>query len=154
MNEYDTKITKEINRLGIHAQHYILNDSCHSVEEAANEMNVSPNLFVKNICMIGEKDEIIIAIVKGQDMASTSHVGKVLNTIRPRLANEAEILEKTGFPAGGVPSFGFPALFLIDQKVTELTYIYTGGGTPYSLVKIAVADMIKVNNGRVARVRR
>lgn len=154
MTEYDLKVKEYINSQGIAAQHFILKESCHSVEDAAKAMNASQSEFVKNICMIDEKDRLIIVIVKGEDRASTSRVSKALNIARPRLADEKEILVHTGFPAGGVPSFGFSALFLVDPKVTEREYIYTGGGTPHSLVRIGIEDLLRVNKGMVVRVRK
>lgn len=33
------------------------------------------------------------------------------------LATPGEILEKTGYPCGGTPSFGYQAMFLVDPKV-------------------------------------
>jgi Cys-tRNA(Pro)/Cys-tRNA(Cys) deacylase len=66
------------------------------------------------------------------------HKNKALNITRPRLANPLDILELTGVPVGGVPSFGFKSVFLVDPKVAAQTYIFTGGGSPQSLLKIAV----------------
>jgi Cys-tRNA(Pro)/Cys-tRNA(Cys) deacylase len=77
------------------AEHYILSESCHSVEEAAQAMNASSDEFVKNICLIDENQSLIVAIVKGKDRASTTRIGNELKISRPRLANEKEILEQT-----------------------------------------------------------
>ena len=152
--DYNKKMKKYIHEKGLEAQHLEFSESCHTVEEAVKAVNGSVNEFVKNICMVGENGQLIIAIVKGEDRASTSRVGKVLNIPRPRLANEEEILKGTGYPAGGVPSFGFEAIFLIDPRVTELTYVYTGGGSPNSLIKISVAELLKANKGSVVRIRK
>ncbi|TFE00168.1 aminoacyl-tRNA deacylase [Jeotgalibacillus sp. R-1-5s-1] len=131
-----------------------LKESTHSVEEAAQAVQASTEQLVKNICMISEDDELIVAIVKGEDRASTSRVSKALNIPRPRLANEHEIIDKSGFPAGGVPSFGFEATFLIDPKVMETPVVYTGGGTAQSLIKIPSEELLRLSGGQVVRVRR
>ena len=154
MNPYDLKIKEYLNETKINAQHLILDESCHSVEEAAKAVNAYKEEFVKNICMMDQNGNLIVAIVKGEDRASTSRVSKALNIARPRLATENEVLEGTGYPAGGVPSFGYRAEFLIDPRVTELTYVFTGGGSPNSLVKITVEDLLKVNKGLVVRIRK
>lgn len=104
--------------------------------------------------MIDQNRNLIVAIVKGEDRASTSRVSKALNIEKPRLADEKEVLEGTGYPAGGVPSFGFDATFLIDHRVTELDYVFTGGGSPQSLVKVKVEDLLKLNKGTNVRVRK
>ena len=149
--DYNKKMKKYIHENG---QHLEFSESCHTVEDAVKAVNGSVNEFVKNICMTGENGQFFVAIVKGEDRASTSRVGKALNIPRPRLANEEEILKVTGYPAGGVPSFGFDAVFLIDPKVLELTNVYTGGGSPNSLIKISVTELLKANKGTVVRIRK
>ncbi|MDN9012644.1 aminoacyl-tRNA deacylase [Brevibacillus laterosporus] len=154
MNSYELQIKDYLHEKAADAQHFILNQSCHTVEEAAKAVNASIDELVKNICMIDEDGRLIVAIVKGEDRASTSRVSKGLNIKRPRLADEKEVLEGTGYPAGGVPSFGFEAIFLVDPKITELEYVYTGGGSPHSLVKIKVEDLVRLNKGKLMRVRK
>ena len=104
--------------------------------------------------MIDSNDQLIVAIVKGEDNASTSRVAKALTIERPRLATPEEILQKTGYPCGGTPSFGFDAIFLIDPRVMEKETIYTGGGSEQSLVKINTSELLKANQGTVVRIRR
>lgn len=154
MKVYEEKLKNYITKNNIQAEQLVFNESCHSVEEAANVVGASPEDLVKNICMVDSNDNLIVAIVKGEHRASTSRVGKVLNIDPPRTANESEILERTGFPCGGVPSFGYKATFIIDPKVMEKEFIYTGGGSPYSLVKISTKELQKISNGLVLRIRR
>ena len=139
---------------GVHGEHLSFTESCHSVEGAAKAANTNTDNFVKNICMIDKGGQFIVAIVKGEDRASTSRVADALNIERPRLATPEEILAHTGFPCGGTPSFGFQATFLIDPRVTEKEIIYTGGGSEQSLVKITPQELIKANHGKIIRVRK
>lgn len=154
MNEYEEKIKEFIRKDGIQAEHISFKQSCHSVEEAANAANASPEDFVKNICMIDSDRNLIVAIVKGEDRASTSRVATALDIERPRTANPDEILEKTGYPCGGTPSFGYNAKFLIDPKVMDMGFVYSGGGSQNSLVKISTKELQKANNGIILRVRK
>ncbi len=152
--DYNSKMKKYILEHDLEAQHLEFSESCHTVEDAVRAVDGSINEFVKNICMTDDKGQLIVAIVRGDDRASTSRVGKALNIPRPRLASEEEIITAAGYPAGGVPSFGFDAIFLIDPRVMELPYAYTGGGSPNALIKISVAELLKANQGTVVRVRR
>ncbi|MCM3342170.1 MULTISPECIES: aminoacyl-tRNA deacylase [unclassified Paenibacillus] len=154
MYKFEQKMNEFIAANQLKAEHLVLEQSCHSVKDAAIAVNGSEDQFVKNICMIDNAGRLIVAIVHGKDRASTSRVSKALDIDRPRLAEEAEVLERTGYPAGGVPSFGYDALFLIDPKVTELECIYTGGGSPNSLVRIEVEEMLNMNAGKIARIRK
>ncbi len=154
VNEYEEKIKEFIRKDGIQAEHISFKQSCHSVEEAANAANASPEDFVKNICMIDSDRNLIVAIVNGEDRASTSRVATALDIERPRTANPDEILEKTGYPCGGTPSFGYNAKFLIDPKVMDMGFVYSGGGSQNSLVKISTKELQKANNGIILRVRK
>jgi prolyl-tRNA editing enzyme YbaK/EbsC (Cys-tRNA(Pro) deacylase) len=154
MNQFESKLKDYINRNNLDAEHFVFEESCHSVEEAAKASNSSPDDFVKNICLIDENGNLIVAIVKGTDRASTTKIGKTLNIAPPRTATPEEILEKTGYPCGGVPSFGYSAQFLIDPKVMEKDVVFTGGGSPNSLVKISPVTLQKANKGVVIKIRK
>jgi Cys-tRNA(Pro)/Cys-tRNA(Cys) deacylase len=157
MNEqahYEGKLKAYIKQNGLQAQHLSFEASCHSVAEAAQAAQADPADFVKNICLVGPDGQLIVSIVKGEDRASASRSARALGLAEARPATEAEILELSGYPCGGTPSFGYQAAFLVDARVMEKSEVYTGGGSEYSLVKISPAELVKANQGLVARVRR
>ena len=65
-----------------------------------------------------------------------------------------EVLDLTGYPCGGTPAFGFDATYLVDPRVLEREFVYTGGGSETSLVKISPGEMLRVNSGEVTRIRK
>lgn len=153
MNEYDRKLSQYMQEHRIDGEHLVFDRSCHSVAEAAEAAGALPSDLVKNICMLDTQGNPIIAIVKGDDRASTSRVAKALKIERPRTAEPEEILQKTGYPCGGTPSFGYDAQFLIDPRVMEKDIVYTGGGSEYSLVRVSTEELIRANRGLVTRIR-
>jgi prolyl-tRNA editing enzyme YbaK/EbsC (Cys-tRNA(Pro) deacylase) len=153
MNAYDRQLSQYMRDHRIEGEHLVFSQSCYSVAAAAAAAGVLPTDLVKNICMLDAQGNAIIAIVKGEDRASTSRVAKALHIERPRTAEPEEILAKTGYPCGGTPSFGYEACFLIDPKVMEKDIIYTGGGSEYALVRISPQALIRANQGRVVRIR-
>jgi Cys-tRNA(Pro)/Cys-tRNA(Cys) deacylase len=155
MDQYEEKLKSFIKERSMQCEHMVFSQSCHSVEEAARAARADPEDFVKNICMVDSEGRPIIAIVKGEDRASTSRVARVLGLDeRPRTATPEEILEKTGYPCGGVPSFGCDAEYLIDPRVMEKQYVWTSGGSEMSLIRISPEDLQKANKGRVVRIRK
>jgi len=151
---YEEKLRSFMTEKGIVADHLTFSQSCHSVAEAAQAAGATAHDFVKNICMVDGTGQLIVGIVKGEDRVSTSRVGKILNMEGIRTATPEEILGKTGYPCGGTPSFGYPGIFLVDQKVLEMEYVYTGGGSGRSLVKIRPREIIKGNMAEVVRIRK
>jgi Cys-tRNA(Pro)/Cys-tRNA(Cys) deacylase len=154
MVEYDEKLKRFIQENQVRAEHLRFDQSCHSVAEAAEAVGATPEDLVKSICMIDSQGDLIVAIVSGTDRVSTSQVGKVLDIERPRIATPDEILEKTGYPVGGTPSFGYAAKFLIDPRVMEKPFVYSGGGSANSLARLAPTDMLSANKGKVVKVRK
>lgn len=136
------------------AEHMSFEQSCHSVAEAAEAANATPDELVKNVCMVDADNNLIVAIVLGPDRASTARVAKALGCTRPRLATEEEILDKTGYPCGGTPSFGFSATFLVDPRVTERQTVITGGGSEQALVRVSTSDLLLANKAQTVRVRK
>lgn len=154
MRKYEEKLKQYIEKNNVEARHYVFSETCHSVEEAAAAAKVSPECLIKSICMIKPDGGLVVAIVRGDDRASTSRVKKVLAADEIRTATPEEILEKTGYQCGGIPAFGYEAIFLIDPKVMEMEKTYTGGGSAYSLLEIKTQDMQKLNNGQIIRIRK
>lgn len=154
MDPSEKSFRELIQEQSIDAEHLVFERSCHSVEEAAAAVNGSPDDFVKNLCMVDSEGNLIVAIVKGEDRASTTRVGKALSIAPPRMAKAEEIAAKTGFPAGGVPSFGFEATFLIDPRVMEKEVVYSGGGSERALIRVSPEELQRMNKGRVVRIRK
>ncbi|HYX50324.1 MAG TPA: YbaK/EbsC family protein [Ktedonobacteraceae bacterium] len=154
MKTYEQRLRIYLEEQHIQAEHLSLDQPCHSVAEAALAVNASPQELVKNICLLDRDDQLITAIVKGEDRVSVSRIAKTLQRDGLRLATPEEILRKTGYPCGGTPSFGYPAMFLIDPKVMEREIIYTGGGSETSLVKISTQELVRANQGTILRIRK
>ena len=153
MSQYEEKLRTYIKEHEIDAELLTFNQSTHSVADAAAAVGAEPEDFVKSIAMIGPEDQLIIAIVKGEHRASTSRVSKALKIERPRVAEPDEMLEKSGYPVGGTPAFGYDAIFLIDPKVLEKDKVYSGGGSEMALTLMSPEEMQRVNGAKVARVR-
>ena len=179
-----TNIIQYMKEHNINAYRLIFNQSCHSVAEAALAVNASPEDFVKNICFIDDSKSndidtnknnnennnndktannnnetndttnLIVAIIKGEDKADANKIASYLKIPKPKIATPEQILEKTGYPCGGTPSFGYKATFLIDTRVMEKEFVYTGGGTQTSLIKISTKELLKANSGQIAEVRK
>lgn len=154
MKTYEDKLSAYLASQIPSAEHLVFEQSCHSVAEAAEAANASPDELVKNVCMVDSDNNLIVAIVRGADRVSTSRVGKALGVERPRMATLEEVLEKTTYPCGGVPSFGYSAVFLVDPRVTELESVLSGGGSERALVRVNTKDLLQANNAQVVRVRK
>ncbi len=153
-DNYEEILKAYMRENNVAGEHLTFHQSTRSVAEAAEAAGVTPQDFVKNICMIDSNGLLIVGIVKGEDRVSTSRVARLLGVAEVRIATPDEILGKTGYPCGGTPSYGYEARFLVDERVLQKEVVYTGGGSVNSLVKIKSAELVKANHGQVVRIRK
>lgn len=153
MQEFEHKLKAYIDEKGIKGEYLVFEASCHSVEDAARALGTTADCIVKNICLMGD-DRFIVAILKGEDRVDRSRVKEILGLSKVKIASPEDILEHSGYPCGGVPSFGFEAVFLIDSKVMEKNLVYSGGGSTNSLFAVAPKEILRANQGIVADIRK
>jgi prolyl-tRNA editing enzyme YbaK/EbsC (Cys-tRNA(Pro) deacylase) len=123
------------------------------VAEAAAAAGVTAEDFIKSICFITRDASIVVAIVKGEDRADRRAVQDLAQLGKLSIASPADMLAKTGYPAGGTPPFGFDATFVMDERVFDAPVVYGGGGSDRALIRITPREMQRANGARVARVR-
>lgn len=150
--EFEEKLRKYMGDNEIDGEFLVFEETCHSVEDAAQALGTSTDRIIKNICLVGQ-DKFVVAILKGADRVDRSLVAQALGLNKVKTAAPQEILTRSGYPCGGVPSFGFNAFFLIDPLVMEMSYVYSGGGSTTSLIKIAPEEILRANRGTVIRIR-
>lgn len=151
--DYERQLRTYIAAHGVHAEHLAFATSCHSVAEAAEAVGATPQDFVKTVCMLSKSGLVVAVIVKGEDRADRSAAQKLLGIGKLNVTSPEEMLAKTGYPAGGTPPFGFDAHFLVDERVLDMPVVLAGGGSAFALVRIAPAELLRVNGATVARVR-
>ena len=154
MNPTETQLIEFIRTNQIAAEHLVFAQSTHSVAEAAAAVHATPEDFVKSICFSTKDNKIIVAIVKGEDRADRSAVQTLLGLSKLSIASPEAMLAQTGYPAGGTPPFGFEAIFLMDERVFEHEFVYAGGGSERSLIKISPKELQRVNGARVAKIKK
>lgn len=152
---FETRLRETLARKSLGAELRVFESSVHSVAEAARVVGAPIESFVKSVCFVGLDGALAVAVVKGEDRASSSRVASALAwQERPRLATPEEILARAGFPAGGVPPLGFDAAWLVDERVVERDAVWAGGGSARALLHIKVSEMIRASGARVARIRK
>lgn len=153
-DEFHERLLSYIEQHGVQCDHLVFEQSTHSVAEAAEAAGVTPQDFIKSICMLAKDGHVVVAIVKGEDRADRSAVQQTLGLAKLSIASPDEMLAKTGYPAGGTPPFGFDATFLIDERVFEKDVVYGGGGSDRALIRMTPAEMQRANAARVATIRK
>jgi prolyl-tRNA editing enzyme YbaK/EbsC (Cys-tRNA(Pro) deacylase) len=151
---FEARLRATIAERAIAAEHLSFDVSCHSVAEAAAAAGVTPADFIKTICMSTKDGRIVAVIMRGEDRADRSAVQALLGIGKLSIAAPTDMLERTGYPAGGTPPFGFDAIFVMDERVMTLPIVYGGGGSEFALIRAAPAALLRANNATLAPVAR
>ncbi|MBM7623244.1 aminoacyl-tRNA deacylase [Sporohalobacter salinus] len=152
MDKFETKLIDFLTENDVDAKQLRFEESCHSAKEAAEAAETNSENIIKSICMVDGEDNLIVGIVNGTERVSIEKVKDKLGLEELRTANLDEILERTGYPCGGVPAIGYQAQFVIDSSVMDKEVIYSGGGSEKSLLKISPTELKKINDGLIAEI--
>jgi len=122
-----------------------------TVNEAAEELGCNKKEIIKSIVLVAE-NEAIIAIVDGTSSVDLKRVEKLIGE-SVRIARRDEVLNLTGFPAGGVPPIGHECKVFVDERVLKNERVYGGGGDEKHLLSISPTE-IERDGAIVVRIRK
>jgi prolyl-tRNA editing enzyme YbaK/EbsC (Cys-tRNA(Pro) deacylase) len=131
-----------------------------TVALAALALGCQTEQIVKSVLFLlrdGQQADPVLVITNGtsqidfRKLADLFQIGRK----RIRLAPADVVLTRTGYPAGGVPPFGFPRPVptYIDRHVFDQPVVYGGGGDDRTMLRITPAELLRVTRGQVVDVR-
>lgn len=131
-----------------------------TVALAASALGCQPDQIVKSVLFLirdGQPDDKALVIANGAGQIDFRLLATLLHVSRKRirLAPADVVLAATGYPAGGVPPFGFsqPIATYIDRRVFEQPVVYGGGGDDNTLLRITPAELLRATGGQIVDVR-
>lgn len=152
MQSFERKLIAYVDESQIKAEHLRFDKSIHTVEECVNATGFPIEEITKSVVM-NLNGRCVVGLVPAKFRVSTSRVAKLLEIPKIDIANAEEVLQMTGYPVGGMPFVGYSAIRLVDPKILELEYIYTGGGSDKSLLKLWISE-IEQMNPKIVRIRK
>ena len=138
-----------------------------TVPAAALALGVETDQIIKTLLFLIEKPgdketaQPVIVISNGERRVDKKRLAdhfKVGNK-RVKFAAPETVLDLLGYPAGGVPPFGHKTTLpvLLDAAIVSLAdifggVIYGGGGDDYTMMKLTVAELLRVLQPEVMAV--
>ncbi|HUK50323.1 MAG TPA: YbaK/EbsC family protein [Terriglobales bacterium] len=126
------------------------NEPVKTVEQASRQ--VPAEKIVKSIVMIDSNGLPLLAILRAKHKLSFRKIKKLLEVKDVRLASAEEVLNASGFPAGGVPPFNSIARTLLDPKVLTIDTCFVGGGDVDQLLEVKTRDIVEVMSPKIADI--
>jgi Cys-tRNA(Pro) deacylase len=101
-----------------------------SLEQAARERGQVPEQVIRTIVFRLAKDDFVMVLVAGPAQVSWPALRAYLGQSRLTMADQAQILEMTGYPIGAVSPLGLPHPMrtLVDRSAWQNGEISIGSG--------------------------
>ena len=124
-------------------------DGTPTAEAAANALGVRLEQIVKSLVFSSENGWVV-ALVPGDRRADRTKIARAAGRERVKIAGPEDVLEATGFGAGGVAPFPLArvAIVLGDRRLLVHRVVWFGAGTERHMACLAPAELF-----RLARVR-
>lgn len=149
----EEKLKQYIKNNNIQAKQLVFEKSLHSVQDMLEATDIKLEHITKTIVFKGPQGKTIAAMVPAKFRVSKSRLEKAVGIEGLEIANAEEALERTGYPVGGMCCFGYEAIVVIDPTVFEQKYVYTGGGSEFSVTKITTEELKRITNPVIQRIR-
>jgi Cys-tRNA(Pro) deacylase len=124
--------------------------------EAANTIGCEVGQIAKTLIFKGKNSgKPVCIIASGINRVDEKKIAIYIG--EPIERAEAEyVLKHTGFAIGGIPPVGFKLElpFLIDEDLMNFQEIWAAAGTPFAVFQLKPDDLLKITQGRTARIKK
>ena len=142
-----------LKRHGVDAQFVAPGVPVPTVLTAAAALGVPEEQILKTL-LFASGSLYVVAIANGSARIDRSLLAEASCLAKPRPASPDVVAAVTGYPAGGVSPLGLPEALpvIVDIGVARVPVAYGGGGREDLLLRLATADVIRLNNALVRRI--
>lgn len=120
-----------------------LPSSSRTAELAAEALGVAVGDVVKSLLFVLDDERPVLALVTGDATVDAAALARETGAADIRLARAREVLEATGYPPGAVSpcALATDVPVVADLGVFAPEFVYCGGGTTTTMLKIRSADL-------------
>jgi len=130
-------------------------ESTRTAQEAADRAGCELGQIVKSLIFRGKKSgRPILVLTSGANRVDEKRIAEYAG--EPIQQAEVDFVRSvTGFVIGGVPPIGHNEKMetYLDEDFLSYHTVWAAAGTPNAIFELKTADLEKMTNGRVARVK-
>ena len=127
--------------------------STKTAQEAADAMGCELGQIVKSLVFV-VGDRPVVALVAGDRRGDTDAIAALLGGGKAHFADAETVRSATGYAIGGVSPFDLPAelpLFA-DSSLARYQTVYPAAGTPSSMVRVQLSELLELSGAHVADI--
>lgn len=138
------KLEALLKKHGVVYERIIYDESVKDSKSSATASKLDLNKIVKTVLFKTKQKSVISVIIRSTERVDKSKVKGAINSGKLELIQFDSVIDYVNYPAGGVPPFGYDAIFIMDSDLGDDELVLVGGGTIYSLIKIKIKDIKKL----------
>lgn len=140
-----TPVTRALDAANISYRFFRHPGQVTSLEQAARERGQNPEQVIRSIVFRLAKNECVMVLIAGPAQVSWPALRVYLGQSRLTMADQAQILEMTGYPIGAVSPLGLPnpMRILVDRSVLQNGEISIGSGLRNTTVILDSKDLME-----------
>ena len=131
-----------------------LDVSTKTSQEAADAVNCDIKQIAKSIVFFeSTKNKLVQIFVSGPNRVNFESFQKQTNLMIEK-ADADYVRENTGFAIGGVAPLGHKnsPLYFMDNTLVEFEEVWCAAGTPSSLFKLKIEDLLRVTEAKIINI--
>lgn len=131
-----------------------------TVPAAAEVLGCTPDQVIKSLLFLVKRSdderEPALVIAAGTNRVDYRALADTFGVSRKevRMASFDEVVEITGYPAGGVPPFGHREILptYVDRSALDNEVVFGGGGDDGTMLRIGVEELLRVTDANIVDV--
>jgi Cys-tRNA(Pro) deacylase len=147
------RVRKYLEACGLADGLFEFEQSTKTAQEAADAMGCELGQIVKSLVFVVD-GKPVVALVAGDRRGNTDAISALLGGGKARFADAETVRSATGYAIGGVSPFDLPAdlpLFA-DSSLARFETVYPAAGTPTSMVRMRLDELLEFSGARVADI--
>jgi Cys-tRNA(Pro) deacylase len=127
--------------------------STKTAQQAADAMGCELGQIVKSLVFIVDGAPVV-ALVAGDRRGDADAIAALLGGKKARFADAETVRSATGYAIGGVSPFDLPAALPVfaDDSLARFDVVYPAAGTPSSMVRMRLEQLLRLSGARVAGI--
>lgn len=148
------RVRSYLEERGLDSGLFEFEQSTKTAAMAAEAMGCELGQIVKSLVVVVDKETPVLALVAGDRRGDLAAIAEEVGGTKARMADAEAVRDVTGYAIGGVSPFALPAelTVLVDDSLSRYDIVYPAAGTPSSMVRLALPQLMAVCGGRVAHI--
>ncbi|MCE5191543.1 MAG: YbaK/EbsC family protein [Actinomycetia bacterium] len=129
--------------------------STKTAQMAAGAMGCQLGQIVKSLVFVAD-DRPLLALVAGDRRGDAAAIAGLMGAQDAVFADAETVRSATGYAIGGVSPFALPEDLpvFVDESLTRFDIVYPAGGTPSSMVRVTLPQLLAVTGGQLGAIAR